>query len=78
MAKYSNQDELEKELYNVSQNQDVLQSSKQNKIKMVKEQPSGSTMNSEEIQIYESENDVNVFFKNSNGQIFSVKMSEEL
>ena len=30
------------------------------------------------IQIYESENDVNVFFKNSNGQIFSVKMSEEL
>jgi hypothetical protein len=78
MAKYSNQDELEKELYNVSQNQDVLQSSKQNKIKMVKEKPSGSTMNSEEIQIYESENDVNVFFKNSNGQIFSVKMSEEL
>ena len=78
MAKYSNQDELEKELYNVSQNQDVLQSSKQNKIKMVKERPSGSTMNSEEIQIYESENDVNVFFKNSNGQIFSVKMSEEL
>ena len=78
MAKYDNPEVLEKEIFNVVQGQDALASSKQNRIKMVKEKPSGSTMKSEEIQIYESENDVNVFFKNSNGQIFSVKMSEEL
>tara|TARA_R110001592_G_scaffold64618_1_gene198425 strand:+ start:1427 stop:1663 length:237 start_codon:yes stop_codon:yes gene_type:complete len=78
MAKYDNPEVLEKEIFNVVQGQDALASSKQNRIKMVREKPSGSTMKSEEIQIYESENDVNVFFKNSNGQIFSVKMSEEL
>lgn len=77
MAKYDNPEILEKEIYNVVQNQDALESGKQNRIKTVKEKPSGSTMDREEIQIYESENDVNVFFKNSNGQVFSIKMSEE-
>jgi hypothetical protein len=77
MAKYDDPDILDATLHNLEKIQEMMQSTKQEKIRTVTSMPSTGNMRKEEIQMLDTGDDVKLVFRNKDGSLFTARLTKE-
>jgi len=77
MAKYDDPDVLDATLHNLEKISEMIQSTKQNRIRTVSAMPSSGAISKEEIQMVDEGDEVKMVFRNRDGSLFTAKLVKE-